>query len=52
MIEIIVALVVIGLAIAYISYVTGFFAFFPPTILIFLTLLIALNVVLFIIHRK
>lgn len=51
-IEIIVSLIVVGIVVGYINYVLGFFGFLPEIITAIILFMIALNVVLFIIHRK
>lgn len=51
-IEIIISVIVIGLLVRYWTYFIGFFEFIPMSIMGFVLFLIALNVVLFIIHRK
>lgn len=52
LIEIIIAIVVIGIIAGYVSYVLGFFSIIPASIMALLVFAIALDVVLFIIHRK
>ena len=51
-IEIIVAVIIVGLFIRYRTYIVGIFSFIPTYLMAFVLLLIALNVILFIIHRK
>lgn len=51
-IEIIIALIILGLLAKYITYVLGFFTIIPAGILALFVLGVALDIVLFIIHRK
>lgn len=52
LIEIIVALIVVGIILAYITYVLGFLTIIPSSLMVWLVLAIAIDIVLFIIHRK
>ena len=51
-IEIIVALIVVGLAARYITYILSFLSIIPAQLMAFLVLAIALGIVMFVIHRK
>lgn len=51
-IEIIIALLIVGIIAAYLNYVIGIFAIIPTSILVFILFAIALDVALFVIHRK
>lgn len=51
-IEIIIAVIIVGLFIRYWTYIIGIFTFIPTYLMAFVLLLIALNVILFIIRRK
>ena len=52
LIEIVIALIVVGILLAYINYVLGFLTIIPPILMVFITFAIAIEIVLFIIHRK
>lgn len=52
LIEIVIALIVVGIILAYITYVLGFLTIIPASLMVWLTFAIAIDIVLFIIHRK
>lgn len=52
MIEIVVALLVVGVIVVYLNHLLGFFNIIPAGILSIILLAIAIDVVLFVIHRK
>lgn len=51
-IEIVIALIVVGVFASFIAYINGMFFFIPSSIMVFVAFLIALNIVLFVINRK
>lgn len=51
-IEIIIALIVIGIITRYITYVLSFLSIIPSSLMAFLLLGISIVIVLFVIHRK
>lgn len=52
MIELIIAVLVVTLMAAYLTYVLGFLSIIPSSLMIMLMFAIAVDIVLFIIHRK
>lgn len=52
LIEIIVALILLAVIVGFISYVLGFFTIIPTSIMALFMFALALDIVLFIIHRK
>ena len=51
-IEIIIALIIVGVIARYITYVLAFFQFIPTSLLSLTLFAIALSIALFVIHRK
>lgn len=51
-IEIIIALLILVVLARYFTYILGFFTVIPSSLMVLVTFGIALDIVLFIIHRK
>ena len=52
MIEIVIAIIVISVLAAYISYILGFFSIIPASIMSIVMFALAIDIILFVIHRK